>query len=73
MHGLEGPMAVDQACCESVDSGAGWGTVGGKGKPIPRICIISTKHEALPFPVWEGSGIISLLPSGLLMRRMESS
>lgn len=66
-------MEVDQAHCESLDRGAGWGTVGGKGKPISGIYITSSKHKALPFPVWKGSDIISLLPSGLLMRRKESS
>lgn len=33
-------MSVYQVLCESLNSGADWDTVGGKGKPIPELCII---------------------------------
>lgn len=50
-----------QAFCESLVSDAGGGVVGSKDKPICGICIISSKHETLPFPGWKGSDVISLL------------
>lgn len=66
-------MSVYQALCKSLDNGTGWGTVGSKGKPLAGICILSSTHETLPFPVCEGSDVIRLLPGSSLVRRMVPS
>lgn len=57
-----------QGLAKLLDIGAGWGSVGRKGKPIPRTDLHTSDDEwTAGLPGWKGPDIVDFPPCGLLV------